>query len=85
MKPILERSGLRAGYDFFLAFSPERIDPGNKTYRINNTAKVVGGVDPESTELAVDILNQITEGHVHRSRRRASPSSPNCSRTRSGR
>ena len=65
MKPILERAGLRAGKDFFLAFSPERIDPGNKTYRINNTAKVVGGVDPESTELAVAILDQITEGHVH--------------------
>jgi UDP-N-acetyl-D-glucosamine dehydrogenase len=65
MKPILERSGLRAGHDFFLAFSPERIDPGNTTYRINNTAKVVGGVDPESTELAVAILDQITEGHVH--------------------
>ena len=65
MKPILERSGLRAGQDFFLAFSPERIDPGNTTYRINNTAKVVGGVDPESTDLAVAILDQITEGHVH--------------------
>ncbi len=65
MKPILERSGLRAGHDFFLAFSPERIDPGNTTYRINNTAKVVGGVDPESTDLAVAILDQITEGHVH--------------------
>jgi UDP-N-acetyl-D-glucosamine dehydrogenase len=65
MKPILERSGLRVGEDFFLAFSPERIDPGNKTYRINNTAKVVGGVDPESTELAVAILDKITEGHVH--------------------
>jgi UDP-N-acetyl-D-glucosamine dehydrogenase len=65
MKPILERSGLQAGQGFFLAFSPERIDPGNKTYRINNTAKVVGGVDPESTELAVAILDQITEGHVH--------------------
>ena len=65
MKPILERSGLRAGQDFFLAFSPERIDPGNKTYRINNTAKVVGGVDPESTDLAVAILDQITDGHVH--------------------
>ena len=65
MKPILERSGLRVGKDFFLAFSPERIDPGNTTYKINNTAKVVGGVDPESTELAVAILDQITEGHVH--------------------
>jgi UDP-N-acetyl-D-glucosamine dehydrogenase len=65
MKPILERSGLRAGHDFFLAFSPERIDPGNTTFRINNTPKVVGGVDPLSTDLAVAILEQITEGHVH--------------------
>ncbi|MGH3117873.1 MAG: nucleotide sugar dehydrogenase, partial [Gaiellales bacterium] len=65
MKPILERSGLRVGQEFFLAFSPERIDPGNKRFRINNTPKVVGGVDPQSTELAVAILDQITEGHVH--------------------
>jgi UDP-N-acetyl-D-glucosamine dehydrogenase len=66
LRPILERSGLRAGSDFYLAFSPERIDPGNQRFRISNTAKVVGGVDPTSTELAVLVLRQIiTDGAVH--------------------
>ncbi|MEK6225064.1 MAG: nucleotide sugar dehydrogenase [Chloroflexota bacterium] len=65
MRPILERAGLRAGVDFYLAFSPERIDPGNKTYTIENTPKVVGGVDAESTALATAILQVVTDGHVH--------------------
>jgi len=49
VQPILERGGLRAGIDFHLAFSPERVDPGNRTYTITNTPKVVGGIDPAST------------------------------------
>jgi UDP-N-acetyl-D-mannosaminuronate dehydrogenase len=65
MRPILERSGLRAGTDFYLAFSPERIDPGNKTFGIENTPKVVGGIDPESTALAAAALQQITKGGIH--------------------
>ncbi|HEY6960207.1 MAG TPA: nucleotide sugar dehydrogenase, partial [Candidatus Limnocylindria bacterium] len=65
MRPILERSGLKAGVDFFLAFSPERIDPGNKTYGIENTPKVVGGVDPQSTALAAAALQVVTKGRVH--------------------
>lgn len=66
LRPILERGGLRAGVDFGLAFSPERIDPGNKTFRITNTPKVVGGVDALSGELARHVLAQlITEGQVH--------------------
>jgi UDP-N-acetyl-D-glucosamine dehydrogenase len=44
IRPMLEESGLKAGVDFFLAFSPERIDPGNAEYQIRNTPKVVGGV-----------------------------------------
>ena len=65
--PILERSGLRAGVDFHVAFSPERIDPGNKTFTIANTPKVVGGIDAESTERAGLVLEQIVrEGGVHR-------------------
>ncbi len=59
LRPILERSGLLAGRDFYLAFSPERIDPGNARYRIENTPKVVGGVDPASTALAVETLEQV--------------------------
>lgn len=50
--PQLEATGLKAGEDFFIAFSPERIDPGNPTYGITNTPKVVGGLDAQSTELA---------------------------------
>jgi len=59
VQPILEASGLRAGVDFYLAFSPERIDPGNKQWSAYNTPKVVGGVDPESTRLACDLLAQM--------------------------
>lgn len=66
LRPILERSGLRLSADFYLAFSPERIDPGNRRFRIDNTPKVVGGVDPESTRLAVLALEQvIVNGGVH--------------------
>ena len=52
VQPMLEASGLKAGVDFFLAFSPERVDPGNPTYNTHNVPKVVGGVGPASTELA---------------------------------
>lgn len=50
--PILEQSGLKAGFDFFLAHSPERVDPGNARYTTCNTNKVVGGVDANSLEVA---------------------------------
>jgi UDP-N-acetyl-D-glucosamine dehydrogenase len=53
VRPLLEdRSGLRAGRDFSLAFSPERIDPGNRDFGFRNTPKVVGGVTPSCTEAA---------------------------------
>jgi UDP-N-acetyl-D-glucosamine dehydrogenase len=52
LKGILEESGLRCGEDFFLAFSPEREDPGNRDHNTATIAKVVGGVDPASTEVA---------------------------------
>jgi len=58
MRPILEASGLKAGQDFFLAHSPERVDPGNKRYTTKNTNKVVGGVDPVSLEVAVAFYEQ---------------------------
>ena len=48
--PILEQSGLQAGQDFHLGYSPERIDPGNKTWTFVTTPKVVSGIDPESLE-----------------------------------
>ncbi|MBN8689298.1 MAG: nucleotide sugar dehydrogenase [Armatimonadetes bacterium] len=52
MLPILAESGLIVEQDFFLAHSPERVDPGNKTFKTENTTKVVGGVGPNSTMLA---------------------------------
>mgnify|MGYP003760688511 CR=1 FL=1 len=52
VRPILERDGLQAGQDFYLTFSPGRIDPGNDYYHIGNTPKVVGGVTHKCTELA---------------------------------
>lgn len=59
VRPILERTGLRAGIDFHLAYAPERIDPGNRKWTIENTPKVVGGLTPACTQLAADVLNQI--------------------------
>ncbi len=58
VQPILEETGLKAGRDFFLAFSPERIDPGNKKFRTNNIPTVVGGVNEASTELAALVVSQ---------------------------
>ena len=52
VKPMLEAGGMSAGVDFFLAFSPERVDPGNPTFNTHNVPKVVGGIGPESTETA---------------------------------
>ncbi len=63
MKPILEQSGLKAGEDFFLAHSPERVDPGNKRYTTKNTNKIVGGNDPVSLEVAMSFYGQTIE-HV---------------------
>lgn len=59
VQPILERSGLRAGQDFHLAFSPERIDPGNVHWTAYNTPKVVGGLTETCTQLAVALLEQM--------------------------
>jgi nucleotide sugar dehydrogenase len=52
VRPILERSGLQVGRDIHVAFSPERIDPGNPTYGMRNTPKVVGGVTPQCGDAA---------------------------------
>ncbi len=59
VRPILERSGLKLGDDFDLAFSPERIDPGNTKFNAINTPKVVGGVTPQATQRAADLLRRI--------------------------
>ena len=47
VQPMLEATGLKAGVDFFLAFSPERVDPGNPTFQTHNVPKVVGGITPD--------------------------------------
>jgi UDP-N-acetyl-D-glucosamine dehydrogenase len=52
LQPILERGGLKAGRDFFLAFSPERVDPGNPHFNTRNVPKVVGGMTPQCSQLA---------------------------------
>jgi UDP-N-acetyl-D-glucosamine dehydrogenase len=59
--PILEESGLKVGSDFFLAYSPERVDPGNRTFHTRNIPKVVGGVTPRCTESAVFFYRQFIE------------------------
>jgi UDP-N-acetyl-D-glucosamine dehydrogenase len=64
VKPILEASGLKAGEDFFLAFSPEREDPGNPTHTVTNIPKVVGGLDPKSSELACALYQAVVPNIV---------------------
>jgi UDP-N-acetyl-D-glucosamine dehydrogenase len=59
--PILESSGLRVGTDFFLAYSPERVDPGNRTYTTRNIPKVIGGITPTCTEMATLLYQQFVE------------------------
>ncbi len=61
VREILEESGLVAGDDFSLAFSPERIDPGNPVYGLRNTPKVVGGLTPQCTTRAAEFYGRIVE------------------------
>jgi UDP-N-acetyl-D-glucosamine dehydrogenase len=56
--PLLEQTGMKVGRDFFLAFSPERVDPGNPAFNTRNIPKVVGGVTPTCTEMAVRLYRQ---------------------------
>jgi UDP-N-acetyl-D-glucosamine dehydrogenase len=59
--PMFEAAGLRAGRDFFLCFSPERVDPGNPTYRTANIPKVVGGITPACTQMGALFYQQAME------------------------
>jgi UDP-N-acetyl-D-glucosamine dehydrogenase len=59
--PCFSRGGMRVGEDFFLAFSPERIDPGNRTWELARIPKVVGGVTPECRRLAALLYGQIID------------------------
>lgn len=67
LKPILENaSGLKCGKDFYLAFSPERVDPGNLIYKTKNTPKVVGGCTPECTDIAATMYEAVLDAPVFR-------------------
>jgi UDP-N-acetyl-D-glucosamine dehydrogenase len=59
VKPMLEETGLKAGQDFYLAFSPERVDPANPQYLTKDIPKVVGGIDKASTELACALYGAV--------------------------
>jgi UDP-N-acetyl-D-glucosamine dehydrogenase len=61
MVPLLEESGLRAGEDFALAFSPERVDPGRTDYTMRTTPKVVGGLTPTCTERAAAVYSRVCD------------------------
>ena len=61
VQPALEEGGLKAGVDFHLAFSPERVDPGNQSHNTRTIPKVVGGVNDASTELASDLYRSIID------------------------
>ena len=65
VKYILEDvSGLECGKDFYLAFSPERVDPGNRIYKTSNTPKVIGGIGKDATEVAAAMYRAVLNGEV---------------------
>ncbi len=66
LKPILEEgSSLKCGTDFYLGFSPERVDPGNLIYKTSNTPKVVGAVGADAAEVIAMVYSTILDGEVH--------------------
>ena len=65
LKPILESSGLKCGEDFYLGFSPERVDPGNKQFKTKNTPKVVGAIGDDAREVIAAMYRAVLEGDVH--------------------
>ena len=66
IKPILEQgSGLKCGEDFYLGFSPERVDPGNLIYKTKNTPKVVGAIGKDATEVIAAMYRAVLDGEVY--------------------
>lgn len=66
LKPILEEgSGLKCGQDFYLGFSPERVDPGNLVYKTSNTPKTVGAIGADATEVIAKVYSAILDSEVH--------------------
>ena len=66
VRPILETSGLKCGEDFYLGFSPERVDPGNLIYKTKNTPKVVGGLGADASEVISAMYEAVLQGKVFR-------------------
>ncbi len=64
--PILETSGLKCGEDFYLGYSPERVDPGNLVYKTKNTPKVVGGVGQDATDVIAEVYKAVLSSEVHK-------------------
>jgi len=64
VKPILEKSGLKAGKDFYLAYCPERVDPGNKKWNVNNLPRVIGALSSEGLKEASEFYRSITSSEV---------------------
>jgi len=64
IRPILEKSGLKAGFDFGIACTPERALPNNTLYEMTHNARVIGGINEESTNRAVKLYQRITEGEI---------------------
>ena len=64
VKPLLEQTGLVCEQDFYLAFSPERVDPGNKKFNVKNTAKLVSGIGKNSTDLAESLYKELLDAEV---------------------
>ncbi|RLF43349.1 MAG: UDP-N-acetyl-D-glucosamine dehydrogenase [Thermoplasmata archaeon] len=62
--PILERSGLKAGKDFYVSHCPERIDPGNKKWTISNIPRVIGGINKKSTEVTYELYKSIIDAKI---------------------
>lgn len=65
VRPALEAKGLKTGETVFVAYSPERVDPGNKQFKTKNTPKVVGGITENCTKVAASLYRSVLEGDVH--------------------
>ena len=66
VRPILEKeSGLKCGVDFYLGFSPERVDPGNRLYHTKNTPKVVGAIGEDASEVIAEMYSAVLEGEIY--------------------
>lgn len=66
LKPILEESGLKCGQDFYLGYSPERVDPGNLIYKTKNTPKVVGAIGEDATEVIAKVYQAVLSSDIHK-------------------